>query len=121
MSTTKLIALLVAVALVAFVAGATVFKRHATASAPERSVEPDQYTWAFAQNLDGSFNRNEVCRESLAASTYAPVNAAKTMREGGSNVFLFRGTIESYRIYGFHSQAECETALTAMFARQRQR
>jgi hypothetical protein len=70
-------------------------------------------------DLDNSFKANEYCRESLAKSIYAPVNREKIVREGPTNTFLFKGTIESYRVYAFKSQAECETALTAMMTRQR--
>lgn len=83
-------------------------------------VPHPEFTWAFAQNLDNSFHPNELCRESLAQSLYLPDNQAKTIRQGGSDIFLFTGTIESYRIYAFKSQAECELALTNMKLRQRQ-
>lgn len=76
------------------------------------------YAWAFAQNMDGSFHENELCRESLARSIYADVNREKTMREGPSNIFLFSGVMQRYRIYAFRSQNECETALTHMKLRQ---
>jgi hypothetical protein len=79
----------------------------------------EEFKWAFAQNLDNSFGPNQFCRESLAQSIYAPANKDKTIRQGTANVFLFRGAIESYRIYAFKSQAECETALTNMKLRQR--
>lgn len=78
----------------------------------------DRYSWAFAQNMDGTFHENEFCRESLAESIYASTNREKTIQQGSSNVFLFRGAVESYRIYAFKSQSECETALTGMKMRQ---
>jgi hypothetical protein len=78
-----------------------------------------RYKWAFAQNLDNSFHPNETCRESLAQSVYAPANQGKTVQQGGSNIFLFNGSIESYRIYAYKNQDECERALTGMLARQR--
>jgi hypothetical protein len=77
----------------------------------------DRFTWAFAQNIDNSFHPNEFCRESLAASIYA--NGDRTVRQGSSNVYLFSGQVESYRIYAFRSQSECEVALSGMVARQR--
>lgn len=88
----------------------------------ERRPDPAQeFQWAFAQDLDGSFNRNEFCRRSLAQSLYSPENKERTMRQGSSNVFLFSGVAESYRIYAFESQKECETALTHMMERARDR
>lgn len=83
----------------------------------ERPSGAGEYRWAFAQNLDGSFHPNEFCRESLAQSLDTPDNKARTVREGASNVFLFTGVTESYRIYAFATQAECETALTHMVQR----
>ena len=77
------------------------------------------FTWAFAQNLDSSFHPSEFCRQSLAEVIYNRANRDNVVREGRANVFLFTGGVESYRIYAFHSQAECETALTAMVMRQR--
>lgn len=79
-----------------------------------------RFTWAFAQNVDGTFYDNEVCRESLAQSLYADGNHEKTLREGSSNIFLFAGSIERYRVYAFRSQSECETALTHMMLRRKQ-
>jgi F0F1-type ATP synthase membrane subunit c/vacuolar-type H+-ATPase subunit K len=79
----------------------------------------EQYRWAFAQDIDGTFNPNEFCRESLAQSVYTPANQAYTIREGRSNVFLFTGLVETYRIYAFSTQTECETALTSMVQRAR--
>lgn len=77
-----------------------------------------EYSWAFAQNVDGSFHPNETCRESLAQSLYADANSGKTMRAGGTNIFLFSGVVDRYRIYAFKTQGECETALTNMTLRQ---
>jgi hypothetical protein len=77
-----------------------------------------RYSWAFAQNLDNSFHPSETCRESLAASIYASGGPGTTTREEGTNIFLYRGVTESYRIYAYRSQAECETALNGMVARQ---
>lgn len=76
------------------------------------------YRWAFAQNMDNSILPNESCRESLAESLYDSQNAAKTVREATTNVFVFNGSIETYKIYGFRSQQECETALTNLVFRQ---
>jgi hypothetical protein len=76
------------------------------------------YTWAFAQNLDNTFHPNETCRQSLAESLYAPSNSERLVRQGNSNVHLFTGQLESYRVYAYHSQGECETALNGMVLRQ---
>lgn len=81
-------------------------------------TEQPEYTWAFAQNMDGSFHKNEACRESLATSLYEGPSKEKAIRQATSNIYLFNGNIESYRIYGFKSQSECETALTNMKVRQ---
>jgi hypothetical protein len=77
-----------------------------------------EFTWAFAQNTDGTFKESEFCRESLAQSLYAEANRERTVRQGSSNVFAFNGAAESYRIYAFKSQSECETALTNIQLRQ---
>lgn len=77
-----------------------------------------EYKWAFAQNMDNSFHSNEYCRESLANTIYAKETKAKTTREANTHVYVFHGTIESYRIYAFKSQSECETALTNIKERQ---
>lgn len=77
------------------------------------------YAWAFAQNLDDTFHPSETCRESLAESIYTPPNRERIMRQGNSNVYLFTGLVESYRIYAYHSQSECETALAGLTLRQR--
>lgn len=82
------------------------------------SCSEPKYRWAFAQNLDNSFHPNELCRESLAQSIYAPANKGKTVQQGPTNTFLFSGSFESYRIYAFESQDECERALTGMKLRQ---
>lgn len=81
--------------------------------------ERQEFSWAFAQELDNSFHPNEVCREPLAQSLYAPTNKAKTAREGESNIFLFTGSVQTYRIYADRAQNQCETALTNMRLRQR--
>jgi hypothetical protein len=78
-----------------------------------------QYTWAFAQNMDNTLLLNETCRESLAESLYATPNREGLMRQGNSNVYLFTGVVESFRIYAYHSQSECEAALNGMALRQR--
>jgi len=77
-----------------------------------------RYEWAFAQDLDGAILENEVCRRSLAESIYDDANREKTRREGGSNIFVFSGVIQSYRIHAFDTQTECETALTALVTRR---
>ncbi|MDO8501102.1 MAG: hypothetical protein Q7S20_04595 [Gemmatimonadaceae bacterium] len=77
----------------------------------------NEFTWAFAQNADGTFLGNEFCRESLAESIYAPENQGKVERQGSSNVFVFRGSIESYTVYAFRTRSECEIVLTGIKAR----
>ncbi len=83
------------------------------------ACDSQEYHWAFAQELNGSFHPSDVCRESLAQSVYAEANRAKTIREGTSNIFLFTGAVQSYRIHAYRTQQECETALTAMVTRAR--
>lgn len=75
---------------------------------------PRPYAWAFAQNVDDTFHPGETCRESLAESIYTPPNRDRIMRQGHSNVYLFTGPGQSYRIYAYHSQSECETALAGL-------
>lgn len=76
-----------------------------------------EFTWAFAQDIDNSFRANEFCRESLAASIYDTATRDRVARQGATNVFVYSGVSESYRIYAFRSQTECETALTSMRTR----
>ena len=78
-----------------------------------------KFSWAFAQNIDNSFNPNETCRQSLAESLYHSDNKERTVRQGGSNIFVYTGLTENYRIYAYHSQSECETGLNGMVQRQR--
>ena len=78
----------------------------------------ERFTWAFAQDMDGSFRPNESCRESLAESIYVPENEAKLLREASTNVFVFTGAFQTYKIYGFQSQQECETTLSNMVLRR---
>jgi hypothetical protein len=77
-----------------------------------------EYTWAFAQNMDGSFHENELCRETLAETIYASQTRDRIEATNLPNVFIYRGTIETYRIYAFHDQAGCEAALTGMKLRR---
>ena len=77
-----------------------------------------EYHWAFAQDMDGSIKKNEYCRESLAQTIYDSRTSSQGTRESITNVFIFRGNIESYRVYAFKTQAECETALTGLVSRQ---
>jgi hypothetical protein len=35
-----------------------------------------------------------------------------------SNIFVFRGTLERYRVHAFNTQNECETALTGLVTRR---
>lgn len=80
--------------------------------------EDVRYSWAFAQNMDNSLRPSELCRQSLAESLYYPANEPRVVRQGASNVFVFSGGLETYRIHGFHSQAACEAALTGLANRQ---
>ncbi len=84
----------------------------------EYRATEEQYKWAFAQNSDGTFHQNELCRESLAQSLYVKENEPKTVREASTNIFVVQGSVESYRVYAFRTQSECETALTNMVQRQ---
>lgn len=84
-----------------------------------RELSSDEYKWAFSQNMDGTFSKNEYCRESLAASIYLPLNKDKTTRVAGTHIYIFKGKIETYRIYGFKTQSECETALTNLVMRKK--
>ncbi len=89
-------------------------------SAPQRSsleTDEERYTSAFAQNIDASVGPNESCRQSLAEVLYAPVNEAQIVRQGASSVFVFTGTVETYRIHAFRSERECEAALDNLRSR----
>ena len=77
-------------------------------------AESALFTWAFAQNLDNSLHPAELCRQSLAESLYAPDLKQNFTQEGQSNIFLYAGVTESYRVHAFRSQTECETALTGL-------
>jgi hypothetical protein len=88
------------------------------ADAPTTQPDGERYKWAFAQDMNGSFKQNEYCREFLADSLYADANKDRTFREAATNVFVFRGSYESYRVYAFKTQQECETALTNMVQRR---
>lgn len=81
-------------------------------------TEKREYKWAFAQWMDGSLESNETCRQSLAESIYAPTNRENTVREATSNIFLFSGSFQKYKIYAYATQAECETALTNLSIRK---
>lgn len=72
------------------------------------------YSWAFAQNMDGSFLKNEFCRESLAKSVYDSSNKDKIKSGNVANIFIFKGVMEEYRIYGFNSKADCDLILNQM-------
>lgn len=108
-------------ALVALGFLSTIFAAWILAGSPRQmaSSAEHRYSWAFAQNLDNSLHTAEVCRESLAQSLYYAANVDRLIRQGESNVFLFTGAVESFRIHGFYSQTECETALTGIAARLR--
>jgi len=83
-----------------------------------RVSSPAAYAWAFAQNIDNSLRPGELCRQSLAESLYYPGNESRILRQGESNIYVFSGALETYRIHGFHSQADCEAALTGLTNRQ---
>ncbi len=61
-----------------------------------------EYEWAFAQNMDGSFHENELCRETLAETIYASRTRDQIEATSLPNVFIYRGSVETYRIYAFH-------------------
>lgn len=82
-------------------------------------TKKQEYTYAYAQEMDNSILKNEHCRESLADSIYLEENAIKTHRVASSNVFLFKGIKQNYRIYGFKNLKDCEIALTGMVIRNR--
>ena len=69
----------------------------------------------FGRHVSSQRNVSRV----LAESIYTPPNRERIMRLGNSNVYLFTGLVESYRIYAYHTQSECETALTGLTLRQR--
>lgn len=81
-------------------------------------AEAPKYSWAFAQDMDNGLLDGELCRQSLAESLYEPANLARLMRQGSSNIFVFSGLVESYRIHGFQTQEACEAALSALANRQ---
>ena len=90
----------------------------AFASATLAACGEREYDWAFAQNMDGSFHENEFCRETLAETIYASRTRDRIEPTSLPNVFVYRGSIETYRIYAFHDQAGCEAALTGMKSRR---
>lgn len=69
------------------------------------------YTWAFAQDLDGTVKPNELCRTTLADALYRTTEGVSTVSLNDTNVFIVRGTVESYRVHAYHSQSECEAVL----------
>ena len=77
-----------------------------------------EYEWAFAQNMDGSFHENELCRGTLAETISSSRTRDRIEATSLPNVFIYRGSIETYRIYAFHDQVGCEAALTGMKLRQ---
>lgn len=81
---------------------------------PIAAADSTLFTWAFAQNLDNSLHPAELCRQSLAASLHAPDLKQNFTQEGESNIFLYNGVTESYRVHAFRSQIECERALTGL-------
>lgn len=89
-----------------------------TLAASPPSADTAHFRWAFAQDIDNTFNRAETCRESLAKVLYDPRARDRLRRvERTSNLFLFSGEVEGYRIHAFRTQGECEMVLTAMMAR----
>ena len=77
-----------------------------------------EFDWAFAQNMDGSFHENEFCRQTLAETIYASRTRNRIDATSLPNVFVYRGSFETYRIYAFHDQTGCEAALTGMKSRR---
>jgi hypothetical protein len=77
-----------------------------------------EYSWAFAQDMDSTIKENEYCRTSLADTLYNNATKDNLLREASTNVFIYLGDVETYKIYAFDSQASCETTLTNMVARQ---
>jgi len=76
-----------------------------------RILFEEKYTWAFAQELNGHLSSNEYCRQTLADSIYLEENSKKTSREGKSNIFIYSGLTQAYRIFGFKNQNSCEIML----------
>lgn len=77
-----------------------------------------EYSWAFAQNMDGTFNEKEYCRRALADVIYNDVMKDSIHGAGSSNVFLYESKTETYQIHAFDSQSKCETILTNMMIRK---
>lgn len=75
------------------------------------ACKDSRYSWAYAENLDGSVLPKEYCRQSLTESIYRKDNKPYTSQENAGNVFLFTGRIESYRVVAFHSEDACNLAL----------
>lgn len=67
--------------------------------------------WAFSLNLDGSINPKETCRETLAQVIYNDKSEIKPTRIEDSNVFIYKGNVETYTIHAFATKEECETSL----------
>jgi hypothetical protein len=84
---------------------------------PATQSDTIRYSWAFAQNMDNSLRPGELCRQSLAESLYYPANEPLVSRQGRSNIFVYSGAVETYRIHGFESQGDCEVALTGLTTR----
>jgi hypothetical protein len=73
-----------------------------------------RYEWAFAENLDGSLPPGGICGQSLADALYSEPSRERFRREGNSNVYVFSGGVEQYRVYAYVTQRECETARTGL-------
>ena len=71
-----------------------------------------RYSWAYAENLDGSLHPQETCRKTLADVIYRQLPGTNATREG--NVITVSNSFESYRIVAFHSEDACTSALAAM-------
>jgi hypothetical protein len=100
------------------IAGYTSFYRPTTVASDVATAAVQRFTWAFAQNFDNSLHEAELCRQSLADSVYAQDLETNFTRQGQSNIFLYSGVTETYRVHAFHTQQECETALTGLKARE---
>jgi hypothetical protein len=73
-----------------------------------------RYTWAFAQDHDGSVAPGEFCRETLADGIYDDANRGRLRQDAGSSIWLSGGQSGSYRIVAFSTREQCEAALRSV-------
>jgi hypothetical protein len=69
-----------------------------------------EYTWAYAEKLDGTILENEHCRQSLAEVPYKTDSTLSITQNG--NRFTVLGRFESYRLIAFDSRDACTIALS---------